>query len=130
MRISANGLGAPAAVVVLAAAALASPGAAAAGQGKLIGSVSLNVSHAPTFQGRVSGPDPPTCIEGRTVILYAFGTGGQRYEFGRTRTNAKGKWQVSDQLNGATTFQAKVKAGTDNGVRCLAASSKVRSIHP
>src|SRR5436190_9179619 len=93
---------------VLAAAWLVSPAPAGAGQGKLISNVSLNVSHSPTFQGRVSSPDPPTCVGGRTVILYAFGTAGQRYEFGRDRTNARGKWSVSDQLDGATTLQAKV----------------------
>ena len=117
-------------VAVVAAAWLASPPAAGAGQGKLISNVSLNVSHAPTFQGKVSTPDPPACVRGRTVILYAFGAGGRRYEFGRDRTNAKGKWSVSDQLDGATTFQAKVKVGTDQGVRCLGDSSKVRSIRP
>ena len=64
------------------------------------------------------------------MVLYAFGTGGRRFEFGRDRTNAKGKWSVSDQLDGATTFQAKVKASTEDGVRCLTDSSKVRSIRP
>ena len=117
-----------AALALAAILSLAAP--AGAGQGKLISNVSLNVSHWPTFQGRVSSPDPPTCVEERTVILYAFGTGGRRYEFGRDRTNAKGKWRVSDQLDGATTFQAKVKASTEDGVRCLKDSSKVRSIRP
>jgi len=112
----------------LAAAGLIGPASAGAGQGKLISNVSLNVAHAPTFQGKVSSPDPPTCIRGRTVVLYAFGSGGRRYEFGRDRTNTRGKWSVSDQLDGATTFQATVKAGTEDGVRCLADSSKVSSI--
>lgn len=100
-------------------------------QGGLISDVSLNVSHWPTFQGRVSIPGSYSCVENRTVILYAFGTGGRRYEFGRGHTNAKGKWDVSDQLDGATTFQARVKAGeTQYGVRCQADSSKVKSIRP
>jgi hypothetical protein len=115
-------------IAVLAAAWLVSPVPAGAGQGKLISRVSLNVSHAPTFQGKVSTPDPPTCVRNRTVILYAFGTGGRRYEFGRDRTNARGKWSVSDQLDGATTFQAKVKASTEDGVRCLQDFSKKKSI--
>jgi hypothetical protein len=115
-------------MAVLAAAWVMGPATAGAGQGKLISNVSLIVSHAPTFQGKVSGPDPPTCIKDRTVILFAFGTGGRRHEFDRDRTNAKGKWRVSDQLDGASTFQATVKASTENGVRCLADSSKVRSI--
>ena len=115
----------------LALAAILSVAApAGAGQGKLISGVSLNVSHSPTFQGKVSTPDPPTCVRDRTVILFAFGTGGHRYEFGRDRTNAKGKWRVSDQLDGAATFQAKVKASTEDGVRCLADFSKKRSIQP
>jgi hypothetical protein len=118
------------AMAVLAAAWLVSAAPASAGHGKLISNVSLNVSHSPTFQGKVSSPDPPTCVRGRTVILYAFGTGGRRYEFGRDRTNARGKWSVSDQLDGATTFQAKVKASTEDGVRCLTDSSKVRAIRP
>ena len=117
-------------MAVLATAWLVSSAPAGAAQGKLISNVSLNVSHSPTFQGKVSTPDPPTCVKDRTVVLYAFGTGGRRYEFGRDRTNAKGKWSVSDQLDGATTFQAKVKASTEDGVRCLTDSSKVRSIRP
>ena len=62
------------------------------------------------------------------MILYAFGTGGRRYEFGRDRTNARGKWSVSDQLDGAITFQAKVKTSTDGGVRCLKDLSKKKTI--
>jgi len=114
--------------MVLAAALLFSAAPAGAGQGKLISRVTLNVSRAPTFQGKVSTPDPPTCVSNRTVILYAFGTGGRRYEFGRDRTNARGKWTVSDQLDGATTFQAKVKSSTEDGVRCLRDFSKKRTI--
>ena len=115
-------------MAVLAAAWLVSAAPAGAGGGKLISRVSLNVSHAPTFQGKVSTPDPPTCVKNRTVILYAFGTGGRRYEFGRDRTNARGKWSVSDQLDGAITFQAKVKTSTDGGVRCLKDLSKKKTI--
>ena len=131
MKTRSNRIGAVLSLMaVLAAAWLVSAAPGAAAKGKLISNVSLNVSHSPTFQGKVSSPDPPTCVRGRTVILYAFGTGGRRYEFGRDRTNAKGKWSVSDQLDGATTFQAKVKAGAEDGVRCLTDSSKVRSIRP
>ena len=62
------------------------------------------------------------------MILYAFGTGGRRYEFGRDRTNRRGKWTVSDQLDGATTFQAKLKPSTEGGVRCLGDFSKKSTI--
>ena len=113
-------------MAILAAVVLISSAPAGAGQGRLISRVSLNVSHAPTFQGKVSTPDPPTCVRNRTVILYAFGSGGRRYEFGRDRTNKRGKWTVSDQLDGATTFQAKVKASSEDGVRCLKDFSKKR----
>ncbi len=102
------------------AAIFAAAAPAGAGPGKLLSNVSLNVSHWPTFQGKVTSPDPPACVKGRTVILYAFGTSGRRYEFGRDRTNAKGKWDVTDQLDGATTFQAKVKSSREDGLRCLA----------
>lgn len=106
-------------------------GARRGSAGRTHSEVSLNVPHWPTFQGRVSIPGSYSCVENRTVILYAFGTGGRRYEFGRGHTNAKGKWDVSDQLDGATTFQARVKAGdTQYGVRCQADSSKMKSIRP
>jgi hypothetical protein len=115
-------------IAILASVLLVNSAPAGAGQGKLISRVTLNVSHAPTFQGKVSTPDPPTCVRNRTVILYAFGTGGRRYEFGRDRTNKRGKWTVSDQLDGATTFQAKVKSSTEGGVRCLKDFSKKRTL--
>jgi hypothetical protein len=122
---------------ILAAAALAlavtlcAASPAGAGQGRLISEVSLNVSHHPTFQGQVYMPGSFRCVEARTVILYAFGTGERRHELGRDRTNAKGKWNVSARLHGATTFRATVKRGRNEwGVSCLAGSSKVKSIRP
>ena len=120
---------AAAALVLVAILSVVPP--ARAGQGRLISEVSLNVSHRPTFQGKVDMPGSFRCIEDRTVILYAFGTGGRRHELGRDRTNAKGKWNVSAQRNAAIAFQARVKVGSNEwSVRCLADSSKVKSIRP
>jgi hypothetical protein len=119
------------AVAISLAATLSIAAPASAGQGGLPSYVSLNVSHRPTFQGQVNIPGSFSCVEDRTVILYAFGTDGRRHEFGRDRTNAKGKWDVSDQLDGATSIQARVKDSRNQyGVRCLADSSKVKSIRP
>ena len=42
-------------------------------------------------------------------------------------TNAKGKWNFSSQLQGGTTFHAKVKAKKVGGITCEAAVSGVKS---
>jgi len=88
--------------------------------------VTLDVGNYPTFHGRVTSPDR-FCHQDRKVTLYAYSSKG-RYFFGTDRTNDKGKWELSEQLDGATTFQARVKASTAKGLRCLADSSPVKSI--
>jgi hypothetical protein len=89
-------------------------------------SVTLNVSKAPTFRGNVTSPDR-FCHADRKVVLYAFSESG-RYFFGTDRTNQKGKWQISEQLDGATTFQAAVKAQKAKGLLCKAAFSGVKTV--
>ena len=88
--------------------------------------VTLNVSKAPTFRGNVTSPDR-FCRADRKVVLYAYGSSG-RYRFGSDATNAKGKWQLSEQLDGATTFQATVKSSVAKGLRCLEDSSGVKTV--
>ena len=88
--------------------------------------VTLNVSKAPTFRGTVSSTKGP-CRASRRVVVEAFGPEG-RYKFGADTTNAKGKWQFSEQLDGATTFQASVKARRANGVLCKSASSDIERV--
>jgi hypothetical protein len=101
--------------------------AAGAGAGLSdVSTVTLNVSDAPTFRGHVTSPDR-FCHADRKVILYAFGEHG-RYVFDSDRTNPKGKWQLSEQLDGATTFQATVTAQKAKGLLCKADSSGVKSV--
>lgn len=89
--------------------------------------VTLAVGNYPTFHGKVSSPDR-FCHQDRKVTLYAFNASGERYFFGTDRTNDRGKWELSEQLDGATTFQARVKAADAKGLRCLADSSPVKRI--
>jgi hypothetical protein len=112
------------AVAVLATAAVAAPAAAGISE---TSTITLDVANFPTFHGKVSSPDR-FCHQDRKVTLYAFGTGGKRYVFGTDETNGKGKWELSEQLDGAITFQARVKASTAKGLRCLADSSPVKSV--
>jgi hypothetical protein len=107
-------------------AAVSAAWAAAAGAGlSEVSTITLNVSGAPTFRGHVNSPDR-FCHADRKVILYAFGEHG-RYVFDTDRTNQKGKWQLSDQLDGAATFQATVTAQKAKGLLCEADSSGVKS---
>lgn len=89
--------------------------------------VTLNVNSAPTFRGRVTSGDR-FCHADRKVVLLARGTDGSFFPLDDDRTNDTGKWQVSTQLDGATTFQAKVKANRAKGLLCEAASSPIRTV--
>ena len=116
---------ATASIAALALAALGAVAPASAGTGAM-SEVTLNVSKAPTFRGVVKSSDP-ACRAERRVVLEAFGPEG-RYKFGIDTTNAKGKWQLSEQLDGATTFEAGVKARTAAGVRCRSARSGIERV--
>jgi hypothetical protein len=85
-----------------------------------------NLSQPPLF-GRVSSKEPD-CVQGRNVQIIAVAPERGTLGPADNPTNAKGKWKYSSQLEGGTSFIAKVKAKTVDGVKCEAATSQVRSL--
>ena len=119
-RIVALGLGA-----ALVAGALASP--AAAGR-SAASEVTLKLGDgikAPPAHGRVIS-DRPECVSGRTVKLVMVAPGKGIIDFADNKTNAKGKWVFTSQLQGATAVRAEVKKRRVDGVTCKADASPVK----
>ena len=104
--------------------ALAAP--ASAGQSPASG-VTLNVKGGPPFHGRVTSKDP-ACIANRKVKLLSLSPERGLIDFADNRTNGKGKWIFSSQLQGATVVQAKVTEQKSGGVTCRAAVSPPKSV--
>jgi hypothetical protein len=100
--------------------------AAPASAGKAVPSnVSLktgNVQQPPLF-GWVTSDDR-RCVGGRTVLVFV--NAPRRGFLGKADhpSSAKGKWAFGSELQGGTTFHAKVKALKKKGVRCGAAVSE------
>ena len=84
-----------------------------------------NTSQPPLF-GRVSS-DEPDCVAGRRVQIIIVAPQRSPLDFADDPTNAKGKWKFSSQLEGGTSFQAKVKPKKVSGITCEGATSPVRS---
>ena len=109
---------------VLCAAAVAAP----AGAGQSAGSrVTLKVAGGPPFHGRVSSKDP-ACIANRKVQLREVAPEHALIDYADNRTNGKGKWVFSSQLQGATMVQAKVGQSKSSGVTCRAAFSPAKAL--
>jgi hypothetical protein len=108
----------------LAAIALAAP--AGAGEGAASG-VSLKVAGGPPFHGRVTSSDP-ACVPNRKVVLIEIAPGRGPIDYADNRTNGKGKWIFSSQLQGATVVQAKVAKSKSGGVACRSARSPAKSL--
>jgi hypothetical protein len=109
---------------VLCAAALAAP----AGAGQSAGSrVTLKIAGGPPFHGRVSSKDP-ACIANRKVQLREVAPEHALIDYADNRTNGKGKWVFSSQLQGATVVQAKVTQSKAAGVTCRSALSAAKGI--
>jgi len=107
------------ALVILAAAVLAAP--AAAGQ-QAVSKVTLKVRGGPPFNGRVIS-ESPACIPNRKVVILEVAPDRGPIDFADNRTNGKGKWVFSSQLQGATVVRAKVARSKSSGIICRSAFS-------
>lgn len=104
---------------VLCAVSLAAP----AGAGQSAGSgVTLKVKRGPPFHGRVTSKEP-VCVPNRRVTLLEVAPERGPIDRADNRTNGKGKWVFSSELQGATVVQAKVAASKASGVNCRSARS-------
>jgi hypothetical protein len=111
-------------VVGICAAALAAP--AGAGESAASG-VTLKVKGGPPFHGRVTSTDP-ACIANRKVLLIEIAPDRGPIDYADNRTNGKGKWVFSSQLQGATIVQAKVAKSKASGVDCRSARSPGKAL--
>ena len=101
------------------AAALAIP--ASAGQ-SASSRVSLKVADGPPFRGRVISKNP-ACVPNRKVLLIEIAPERGPIDYADNRTNGKGKWVFSSELQGATVVRAKVGQSKSSGVTCRSAIS-------
>ncbi len=109
---------------VVCAAALAVP----AGAGQSAASrVALKVAGGPPFHGRVISKQP-ACVPNRKVLLIEVAPERGPIDYADNRTNGKGKWVFSSQLQGATVVQAKVGESKASGVTCRSALSPAKAL--
>lgn len=109
---------------VVCAAALAVP--ADAGQ-SAASRVTLKVASGPPFHGRVLSKQP-ACVANRKVLLIEVAPQRAPIDYADNRTNGKGKWVFSSQLQGATMVQAKVGESKSSGVTCRSAISPAKAL--
>jgi len=108
----------------IALASLASPATA----GHAVPSrVTLKVADGPPFHGRVTADDP-ACVTNRKVLLLEVAPERGPIDLADNRTNGKGKWVFSSQLQGATEVRAKVTQAKASGVRCQSALSRAKQL--
>jgi hypothetical protein len=89
--------------------------------------VSLKVKGGPPFHGRVIS-DNPACTTNRKVLLIEVAPEHAPIDYADNRTNGKGKWVFSSQLQGATVVQAKVGQSKASGVTCRSALSPAKGL--
>ncbi len=112
------------AIAVIAAAAVAVP----AGAGQSASSrVTLKVAGGPPFHGRVISKNP-ACVANRKVLLIEVAPDRAPIDYADNRTNGKGKWVFSSELQGATAVRAKVTQSKSSGVTCRSASSPAKGL--
>jgi hypothetical protein len=112
----------------IAASACAAAMVAPAGAGESVASaVTLKVAGGPPFHGRVTSKDP-ACVANRKVLLIEVAPGRGPIDFADNRTNGKGKWVFSSQLQGATAVQAKVPRSKASGAICRSARSPTKRL--
>jgi hypothetical protein len=108
------------------AAGLATPASAGSGAAS---AVTLKVAGGPPFHGRVTSSDP-ACVPNRKVLLIEIAPNRGPIDYADNRTNGKGKWVFSSELQGATMVQAKVAASKASGVKCRSARSLQKRLLP
>ena len=109
---------------VLCAAGLAAP----AGAGQSAASrVTLKIGGGPPFHGRVISENP-ACVVNRKVQLREVAPDHALIDYADNRTNGKGKWVFSSQLQGATVVQAKVVESKASGTTCRSALSPAKGL--
>jgi hypothetical protein len=102
--------------------------AAPASAGKSVASgITLKVAKGPPFHGRVTSKDP-ACVSNRKVVLLEVAPERAPIDYADNRTNGKGKWVFSSQLQGATVVQAKVAQSKASGVICRSALSPAKQL--
>jgi hypothetical protein len=111
-------------LAVVCAATLAVP--ASAGQ-SASSRVTLKVAGGPPFHGRVISGQP-ACVSNRKVLLIEVAPERAPIDYADNRTNGKGKWVFSSQLQGATVVQAKVGQSKSSGVTCRSALSPAKGL--
>jgi hypothetical protein len=111
-------------LVASAAAGLAAP--ASAGESADSG-VTIKVAGGPPFHGRVTSKDP-ACVSNRKVVLLEVAPDRGPIDYADNRTNGKGKWVFSSQLQGAVVVRAKVARSKSSGVTCRSALSPAKRV--
>ncbi len=114
----------PAIAAAIAAAAVAVP----AGAGQSASSrLTLKVAGGPPFHGRVISKNP-ACVANRKVLLIEVAPDRAPIDYADNRTNGKGKWVFSSELQGARVVQAKVTQSKSSGVACKSALSPAKGL--
>jgi hypothetical protein len=92
-----------------------------------VSKVTLKVAGGPPFHGRVIS-ESPACIANRKVVLLEVAPDRGPIDLADNRTNGRGKWVFSSQLQGATVVRAKVARSKASGVICRSALSPAKRI--
>jgi hypothetical protein len=121
-----KGIGRPSAALAASACAVALAAPASAGE-SASSDVTLKVAGGPPFHGRVTSEDP-ACVSNRKVVLLEVAPGRGLIDLADNRTNGKGKWVFSSQLQGAMVVRAKVARSKSSGVSCRAALSPAKRV--
>jgi hypothetical protein len=89
--------------------------------------VTLKLAGGPPFHGRVISGEP-ACISNRKVLLLEVAPDRGPIDYADNRTNGKGKWVFSSQLQEASVVRAKVARSKASGVLCRAALSPAKGL--
>jgi hypothetical protein len=110
--------------ILAATAALVAPAGA---RQQAVSAVTLKVAGGPPFHGRVTS-ESPACIANRKVVLLEVAPERAPIDYADNRTNGKGKWVFSSQLQGATVVRAKVARSKASGVVCRSALAPAKRL--
>jgi hypothetical protein len=92
-----------------------------------VSTVHLKVAGGPPFHGRVTS-ESPACFANRKVVLLEVAPDRGPIDLADNRTNGRGKWVFSSQLQGATVVRAKVSRSKASGVICRSAVSPAKRV--